>query len=161
MKIDSSRSFDLEPAQSARTCRPHPRSHLFSHGKMMSGIVFIASAQRVSIHFQWYRLVAASTQKSAYVKLGKTRNAKLPILFNVDKFVKKQTIRERNMGHDFVCKCNGCHRRLIWQVVETQIPQHWVKIRVGHSFPFQHEQSSVVDKLREEKSSHRAFLFCR
>ena len=56
---------------------------------MLSGIVFVASAQRVSIHLQRYRIVAASIQESSYVKFGKTRNAKLPILFNVNELMKK------------------------------------------------------------------------
>ena len=80
----------------------YPPSHLFGHGKTLSGIAFIAAAERISIHFQRYRLVAASLDKSKYVKLGKTRNAKLPVLFHVYKFVKKQTICEMDMGHNFV-----------------------------------------------------------
>ncbi len=70
----------------------YPRSHLFRHRKMLSVIVFIAAAERISMHFERYRLVAASIDKSQDVKLGKTRNAKLPILCNVNKLVKKQTI---------------------------------------------------------------------
>jgi len=69
---------------------------------MLSGIVFVAFAQGVSIHFQRCRLVTASIEESSYVEFGKTRNAKLPILFNVNKLVKNQTIREVNVGHNFV-----------------------------------------------------------
>jgi len=69
---------------------------------MLIVIVFIAAAERIGIHFQRYRLVAASIDKSKYVKLGKTRNAKLPILLHVNKFVKKQTSCESNMGNDCV-----------------------------------------------------------
>jgi len=45
-------------------------------------------------------LVAATTQESTYVKLGKTWNAKLPVLFNVNQLVKKQTICEVNVRHE-------------------------------------------------------------
>ena len=69
---------------------------------MLSVIVFIAAAERIGVYLERYRLVAAPIDKSKYVELGKTRNAKLPILFHVNKFVKKQTICEMNMGHDFV-----------------------------------------------------------
>src|SRR5580658_1211130 len=94
--VSAGRRHQLEPV----LC--YPSSHLFRHRKMLSVIVFIAAAEPIGIHFQRYRLVAASIDKSKYVELGKTRNAKLAILFHVNKFVKKQTIGEMKMAHDFV-----------------------------------------------------------
>jgi hypothetical protein len=46
-----------------------------------------------AIDLQWNRLVAAAIQESARVKLRKTWDAGLSILFHVDEFVKQQSIR--------------------------------------------------------------------
>ena len=56
---------------------------------------------RLCIHFQGYRLVAATIQKSTHVKLENRRMPKLLILFHVDEFVKQHAFKNRFVRCEF------------------------------------------------------------
>jgi hypothetical protein len=100
-------------------CRPSQSSFcvpfldLILHRRLLGRVRLESTFQRVRIHFQRNRLVAATIQESAHVKLGEARNAKLPILLYMDEFVKQETVVERFMGDHDIAERDRSHSRLV------------------------------------------------
>src|ERR1700722_3454747 len=117
--------------------------------------------QRVRIHLQRYRLVAAPLQKAADIELAETRNAKLPILLGVNEFVEQEAIGKRLMRYHNIAECNGRHPRLIRQVLEAQPLQERIELRVRETLSLQNQEARTLQNCWSEKSAHHSLLLSR
>jgi serine/threonine protein kinase/Tol biopolymer transport system component len=125
-----------------------PFSDLILHRKPLVMVRLESTLQRIRIHFERNRLVAAATQESLHVKLAEARYAESPILLHVHEFVKQETVVERFMGNHDITECDCSHSRLVREVLKPQAFEHWVKVRVANSFPLQDEHAGALQKLR-------------
>ena len=96
-----------------------PFSDLIPHRKPLVMVRLESTLQRIRIHFQGNRIVAAAIQESLHVKLAEARYAESPILLHVHELVKQETV-ERFMGNHDITECDCSHSRLVREVLNPQ-----------------------------------------
>src|SRR5215471_16818209 len=107
-------NITLEPS------RHEPLRDFCLDGEHLSWIMPKAIFEGVRIHFQWDRLIAAAAQKSADIELRKAHDSKLPILFDMDQFMKEQSIGERLVRDNYIAERDCPHGALVGKIFEPQ-----------------------------------------
>src|SRR5882672_164686 len=95
-----------------------PVFHLSGYSEVKGRILLKSITECISIDFERNGLVAAAFQESLHVELGEALNAELPVLLDVDEFVKQQSTGERNVGHNHIGERNCLHRGLVRQILD-------------------------------------------
>src|SRR5215468_2256158 len=89
------------------------------HREKLVGIGLVLIPQGVGMHFKGDTFVATPGEKAGNVKLGKSLDAKLPVLLNVDEFVEQQVVIKLGMRDDDIDEGYCSHGGLVGQVAKA------------------------------------------